>query len=148
MARGDMIVFQDSRLTLLTGGWEAADEIWLGLVTTTTVAVDDAIPAYAAGGTTNYAAVATGGNYAAGGQLLNTYTAMTTEAAGTVTFDDTDATAAWAKHASNPTNADHAIVYHKTSGLAIAAIDLDGPIDMTAGDLTITWDASGIFDIS
>ena len=147
MARGDVIVFQDTRLTLLTGDWTSTDEIWLGLTSDECV-VTDAAPAYAAGGTTNYTAVATGGNYAAGGQLLNTYTAMTTEAAGTVTFADTDATAAWAKHASNPTNGEWALVYHKTSGLAIAAIDLDGPIDMTAGDLTITWDASGIFDIS
>lgn len=148
MARNDVFVFQDARKTILTGGWEAADEIWVGLVTDTTVAVGDAAPAYAAGGTTNYTAIATAGNYAAGGLLLDTYDNMVTESAGTITFDDTGASVSWAVHASNPQNADHAIIYHKTSGLAIAAVDLGGPIDMQVHVLTITWNISGIFKIS
>jgi len=77
--------------------------------------------------------------------LLNTLTAMLAEVAGTVTFDDTDATVSWAQHASNPQNGDHAVIYHKTTGHCIAMIDLDGPVDMQAGALTITWNASGIF---
>jgi len=27
-------------------------------------------------------------------------------------------------------------------------VDLGGPVDMSAGDLTITWNASGIFTIT
>jgi len=144
MARGDLIVFEESKKELIMGGWEAADEIWIGIVTDVCT-VADADPHYAAGGTTNYTAIATAGNYAAGGLLLNTLTAMLAEVDGTVTFDDTDATVSWAQHASNPQNGDHAVIYHKTTGHCIAMIDLDGPVDMQAGALTITWNASGIF---
>ena len=148
MAAGDLIVFEEAKKTILTGGWEAADAIWIGLTSDTPV-VSDTIPAYASGGTTNYTAVATGGNYAAGGELLATYDAMTTEAGGTVTFDDTGASVSWAQDASNPTNARYALVYNKTqSNLCIIMIDLGAIIDMTAGALTITWNASGMFTLT
>jgi hypothetical protein len=149
MARGDVTVFEEAKATIIEGGWEAADEIWLGLVTNSpAVVVSDAVPAYAAGGTTNYTAIATAGNYAAGGVLLNTLGNMVTEAAGVMTFDDTDASVTWAQNASNPQTAMFGIIYHKTTGLAIAMLDLAGPIDMQAGDLTITWNGSGIFTIT
>lgn len=147
MARGDLTVFEEAKATIIEGGWEAADEIWIGLVTDVCVA-SDAVPAYAAGGTTNYTAIATAGNYAAGGLLLDTLANMVTEAAGVMTFDDTGASVTWAQDGSNPQDADHAVIYHKTSGLCIAMIDLDGPVDMQAGDLTITWNGSGIFTIT
>jgi len=146
MARGDLITFEESKKEIIMGGWEPADEIWIGLVTDE-CAVDDADPHYAAGGTTNYTAIATAGEYAAGGLLLDTLTNMLAEAAGTVTFDDTGASVTWAQDGSNPQNADHAVIYHKTTGHCIAMIDLDGPVDMQAGPLVITWHASGIFTI-
>lgn len=149
MARGDLSVFEEAKAYIIDGGWEAADQIWVGLVTNSpAVVVSDAVPAYAAGGTTNYTAIATAGNYAAGGELLDTLGNMVTEAAGVMTFDDTGASVTWAQHASNPQTAMFAIVYHKTTGLAIAMINLAGPIDMQAGDLTITWNGSGLFTIT
>lgn len=149
MATGDLTVFDEGKLAILVGGWEPADEIWVGLVTNSpAVTVSDAVPAYASGGTTNYTAIATEGNYGAGGLLLDTYTAMTNEDAGTVTFDDTGASVTWAQDGSNPQTAMFAIIYHKTTGLAIAFVELGGPIDMQAGDLTITWNASGIFTVA
>ena len=147
MARGDVTVFEEAKAYMIDGGWAAADEIWIGIVTNVCVA-SDPVPAYAAGGTTNYTAIATAGNYAAGGLLLATLGNMVTEAAGVMTFDDTGANVSWAQGGANPQNGDHAVIYHKTSGLCIAMIDLDGPIDMQAGDLTITWNASGIFTIT
>jgi len=147
MARGDLTVFEEAKAYIIDGGWEAADEIWIGIVTDVCVA-SDAAPAYAAGGTTNYTAIATAGNYAAGGLLLDTLANIVTEAGGVMTFNDTGASVTWAQHASNPQNGDHAVIYHKTSGLGIAMIDLDGPVDMQAGDLTITWNGSGIFTIT
>ena len=147
MARGDLIVFEESKKELIMGGWEAADEIWIGLVTDVCV-VSDADPHYAAGGTTNYTAIATAGEYEAGGLLLDTLTAMLAEAAGVVTFDDTGASVTWAQNGASPQNADHAVIYHKTTGHCIAMVDLDGAIDMQAGDLTITWHGSGIFTIT
>ena len=67
-----------------------------------------------------------------------------------MTFDDTGASVTWAKNASNPTNAAAALIYNDTqaSDPAIAFVDLGGTIDMTAGALTITWNASGIFTIA
>ena len=147
MARGDLIVFEESKKELIMGGWEAADEIWIGLVTDVCV-VSDADPHYAAGGTTNYTAIGTAGEYEAGGLLFDTLTAMLAEAAGVVTFDDTGASVTWAQNGASPQNADHAVIYHKTTGHCIAMVDLDGPIDMQAGDLTITWHGSGIFTIT
>ena len=149
MARGDLTVFEEAKAYIIDGGWEAADEIWLGLVTNSpAVVASAAVPAYAAGGTTNFTAIATAGNYAAGGELLDTLGNMVTEAGGVMTFDDTGASVTWAQHASNPATAMFGIVYHKLTGLAIAMIDLAGPIDMTAGDLTITWAGAGIFTIT
>ena len=133
---------------MIDGGWEPADEIWVGLVTSTPGA-GDAVPAYAAGGTTNYTAIATAGNYAAGGLLLDTLTNCVTEAAGVMTFDDTGASVTWAQDGANPQDAEFAVVYNDTqSNYCIAMIDLAGPIDMQAGDLTITWHGSGIFTIT
>ena len=50
----------------------------------------------------------------------------------------------------NPANAYYAIIYNYTDAAkdALAFVDLNGPIDMTAGDLTITWNASGLFTIT
>jgi len=73
---------------------------------------------------------------------------MVVEAAGVMTFDDTGASVTWAQHASNPQTAMFGVVYHYTSKLCIAMIDLAGPIDMQAGDLTITWNAAGLFTIT
>jgi len=149
MARGDLFVFDEALAYMLDGGWETADEIWIGIVTDDPVNVDDAVPAYAAGGTTNYTAIATAGNYAAGGFLLAAWGAMCIEAGGTLTFDDTDASVTWDQDGANPQDGEWAVIYNDTqANYCIAAIDLDGPIDMQAGDLTITWNASGIFTIS
>ena len=148
MATGDITVFEEAKAYLLDGGWEPADEIWIGLVTNSpAVSADATIPAYAAGGTTNFTAIATAGEYAAGGLLLDTYGNMVAEAAGVMTFNDTGASVSWAKNGASPQTAVWGIVYHNTTGLAIAMIELGGPIDMQAGDLTITWNASGIFTI-
>jgi hypothetical protein len=149
MARGDLSVLEEAKAYIIDGGWEAADEIWVGLVTNSpAVTAASAVPAYASGGTTNFTAIATAGNYAAGGLLLDTLGNMVTEAAGVMTFDDTGANVSWAQHASNPQTAMFAVIYHKTTGLCIAMLDLAGPIDMQAGDLTITWNGSGIFTIT
>ena len=146
MARGDLSVFEEAKAYIIDGGWEAADQIWLGLVTNSPpVVVSDAVPAYGSGGTTNYTAIATAGAYGVGGELLDTLGNMIVEVAGTVTFDDTGAFVTWAQNGASPQTAMFGIVYHYTTKLAIAMIDLAGPIDMQAGDLTITWNASGIF---
>jgi hypothetical protein len=56
----------------------------------------------------------------------------------------------WAQDASNDTDAYWAIVYNFTDAGkdALCFIDLGGPVDMTAGALTVTWNASGLFTIA
>lgn len=143
MARGDLITFEEAKAYMLTGGWEPADEIWIGIVTSTPV-VSDPLPAYAAGGTTNYAAINTAGEYLAGGLLLDTYDNMVVEAGGIMTFNDTGPLVTWAQNGASPQDGEFAVIYHKISGLCTHMIDLAGPVDMQAGDLTVTWNPSGI----
>ena len=147
MARGDLIVFEEAKAFMFDRDTLAADEIWIGLVTNVCL-VTDPLPAYGAGGTTNYTPIATAGAYAAGGLLLDTIANMVTEAAGVMTFNDTGASVTWAQNGASPQNADHAVIYNHTTKLCYVMIDLDGPIDMQAGDLTITWHGSGIFTIT
>lgn len=143
MARGDLTVFEEAKAYMIDGGWEAADDIKCALLTNATApTAADATPAL-----TDYTQVTAGGNYAAGGTSLGDLGTCVTEAAGVMTFDSAT-NPSWAQHASNPTNAYYALVYHVTSGQAICFVDLAGPVDMTAGDLTITWNASGLFTIT
>jgi hypothetical protein len=56
----------------------------------------------------------------------------------------------WAQNAGNDVDAYWGIIYNYTDAGkdALAFVDLGGPVDMSAGDLTITWSASGIFTIT
>jgi hypothetical protein len=147
MALGDLLVFDEALVSLSVGPVLVADEVWIGIVTSTPT-VSDAIPAYAAGGTTNYAAIATAGTYAAGGLLLDTIANVALEAAGVLSFKDTGASVTWAANGANAQDGEFAVVYNETTGLAYCFIDLDGPVDMQAGAVTITWNASGMFTVT
>jgi len=145
MARGDVTIFEEARATLIEGGWEAADVIKIAILDdTTTPAADDAAPELG-----DYTQVGSGGTYVAGGTSLGTLGDCVSEAGGTVTFDSaTNPT--WAQDPGNDVDAYWGLIYNDTdaSDLAIGFVDLGGPVDMSGGDLTITWDASGIFTIS
>ena len=145
MARGDVTIFEEALAYMIDGGWETADDIKCAVLDdTTTPTASDATPTLG-----DYTEVGTGGTYGAGGTSLGTLGACVTEAAGTMTFDSaTNPT--WAQDASNDNDAYWGLIYNDTDGSdsAIAFIDLGGPVDMSAGDLTITWNASGIFTIS
>ena len=144
MATGDITVFDEAKALMLDGDWTSTENVKLALITSAvTPTAADATPALA-----DYTEVTAGGNYASGGEVLDTLANCVTEAAGVMTFDDTGASVTWLQNASNPTNARYGIIYLQTSLDAIAFIDLGAVIDMTAGDLVITWNASGIFTIS
>jgi len=137
------LVFEEARAYLIDGGWEAADDIKCAILdNTTTPAVGDTTPAL-----TDYTEVGTGGTYAAGGTSLGNLGTCVTEAAGVMTFDSAT-NPSWAQDASNDTDAYWGLVYHVTTGSAIGFLDLGGPVDMSAGDLTVTWNASGLFTIT
>ena len=145
MARGDVTVFEEAKAYMIDGGWEAADDIKCAILDNTLApTASDATPALG-----DYTEVGAGGTYVAGGTSLGNLGTCVTEAAGTMTFDSaTNPT--WAQDAGNDTDAYWALIYNDTDAgdLAIAFVDLGGPVDMTAGDLTITWNASGIFTIT
>ncbi len=145
MATGDFLVFQEARAYMIDGGWEAADDIKCAIIdNTTTPAVGDATPALS-----DYTEVGTAGSYTAGGTSLGTLGTCVTEVAGVMTFDSaTNPT--WTQDASNDTDAWWGIVYNDTDAgdLAIGFLELGGPVDMSAGALTATWNASGLFTIT
>ena len=145
MAQGDVTVFDEAKAYMIDGGWAAADVIKCAVLdNTATPVASTATPALG-----DFTEVGTAGTYTAGGTSLGALSTVVTEAAGTMTFDSaTNPT--WAQNASNDTDAYWGLIYNDTQAgdPAIAFVDLGGPVDMTAGDLTITWNASGIFTIA
>jgi len=145
MARGDVTVFDEAKAKMLDGDWASSDHFYVAICDdTATPAADTATPTLA-----DFTEVGAGGTYVAGGTDLGALSALVTEAAGTMTFDS-DTNPTWAQDASNDTDAYWGIIYNYTDAGndALAFVDLGGPVDMTAGDLTITWNASGIFTIA
>lgn len=143
MAQGDVTVFDEAKAFMIDGGWEAADDIKCAILDdTTTPTAATATPALA-----DFTEVGAAGTYTAGGTSLGNLGTAVTEAAGTMKFDS-DTNPTWAQDASNDIDAWWGLIYHVTSGQALAFVELGGPVDMQAGDLTITWNASGIFTIA
>ena len=145
MARGDVVVFNESKAYLIEAGWEAADDIKVAICDNT-VAPTAATATPALG---DFTQVGTAGTYVAGGTSLGNIGTLTTQAGGTVTFDSAT-NPSWAQNALNDVDAYWGIIYNDTDvgDAAIAYVDLGGPVDMSAGDLTITWNASGIFTLA
>lgn len=156
MAQGTLTLFNefalskgDGRIDLDSHTFKAA---WVTLQVggTPTIAADDAVPCWGAGGTTDLSAaeVAAGGGYAAGGITL---TGITYTLAGAVaTFDCNDL--AWVSASSgDPDTAKTLIVYDDTATNkdAVGFMDLttDGTtaISLLAGDVNIGINATGLF---
>ena len=145
MATGDFVVFEEALEYMLDGGWEPADIIKCAILdngTTPTAAF--ATPALG-----DFTEVGTAGSYVAGGISLGTLADATTEAAGVMTFDSsTDPS--WAQNGSNDVDAWWGLVYNDTDAgdKAIGFVELGGPVDMSVGSLTITWNANGMFTVT
>lgn len=146
MARGDFTVFEELALNIGTEShnW-SSDTLKLGLVDDTlTPTAADTTPTWS-----DYSAneVSTGGGYAAGGVPLSGVT--WTEADGVATLDDTG-NVSITQDAGGFTDAYWGILYNDTSATdqAIGFLDLGGPVSEAAGDITITWNPSGILTIS
>ncbi len=149
MAQGDVTLFQHFLTTL---GKSQIDDLDTGtfklaLVTSTlTPTTGAADPRFGAGGSTNFSTneVSAGGNYTAGGTDI---TSTWSQTSGLGTFDGST-NPNWAQNGSNPTNARWGILYDDAaSKYCIGFVDLGSDFDMTTGDLTVTWNASGIFTI-
>lgn len=148
MASGDLTVFAQLKLDYGDKLHNLSTDTYkLGLVTSVTTPTETtADPRWGAGGTTNFATneVTPGGNYSAGGNTIGASDHWTLTSA-TVTFDGDDITIL--QNASNPTNARWGILYNDTDAgkRAVLFLDLGTDRDLSAGDFTVTWNASGLF---
>lgn len=154
MAQGDITIFNEFKedLGLKIHDLET-DAFNYGLIKSAanggidpTAATTD--PRWGAGGTTNLLSseVTPGGNYTTGGPSIANPTY--TETSGTATFDGDNISIL--QNGSNPTNARWAIIYNSTSAgkEAVGFEDLGGDIDLSAGDFSNTWNASGIVTLA
>ena len=145
MARGDLTVFEEAMAKMLDGNWASTDHFYCAIC-------DDTASPTAATATPvlgDFTEVGDSGTYTTGGTDLGTLADLVAEAAGVVTIDSaTNPT--WAQDGSNDSDAYWAVVYNYTDAGkdAFFYVDLGGPVDMSAGDLTVTWNASGFVTIS
>lgn len=145
MATGDITFFQEAMAYMLDGGWAAADDLKVAILDNTLApTAADAGPVLA-----TYTQVGVGGTYVAGGLSIGNWGAFITQAAGVVTFDSTT-NPTWAQDPGNDVDAYWALVYNDTDATdrALAYVELGGPVDMSAGSLTITWHTSGLATIT
>lgn len=143
MARGDFEYFDQFYLDegLAVHNLNANSIKW-GLVTNAVIPTRSTPdPRWGTGGTTNFAAqeVTPGGNYIAGG------TDLSSTFSGLPAPTHNGAVVSWAADAGNPQNASYGIMYNDTPAgkQCIAFVDLGGILDMRAGPLTLTPNASG-----
>jgi len=144
MARGDVTIFEEALAKMLDGDWASTDHFYLAICDdTTTPTAADATPTLG-----DYTEVGNGGTYVTGGTDLGTLADLVSEAAGTMTFDSST-NPTWAQDVGNDVDAYWGIIYNYTDAGhdAVAFVDLGGPVDMSGGHLTVTWNASGIFTI-
>lgn len=141
MATGDIIWFEEARTLDYFAGWATTDVIKCAVLDNTTApTAATATPALG-----DFTEVGTAGSYTAGGTSLGDWGTVWSEAAGTGTMDSaTNPT--WAQNALNDTDAYWGLIYNDTQAgdPAVAYVELGGPVDMSAGSLTITWNGSGI----
>lgn len=140
MARGDLTLFQEFE--------EYAQENFAGTDVIKCAILDDTVTPTAADATPSlddYTEVGTAGSYTAGGVSLGTWADFITQS-GAVTKYDSATDPSWTQDASNDVDAYWALIYNSTDAnhRAIGFVDLGGPVDMTAGPLSIAWNAGGI----
>jgi len=145
MARGDFTIFEEFAEQI---GEEkhnfASDVLKLGIVDNTlTPLANIATPTWS-----DYSAneVSTAGNYTANGETVGSITF--TEAAGVATLDGADVVIS--QDGSGFTDGYWGILYNDTEAtdMAIGFVELDGPVSEQDGDVTISWNASGILTVT
>jgi len=159
MAQGTFLLFDefsesiaDGRIDMDTHTFKVAF-VTLQAGGTPTIAQDDAVPTWGAGGTTNLSSseVSAGGGYTAGGETLTSVTWGQT--AGTATFDAADLT--WTSSASgDPATIKVAVLYSDTAtnkdciGFWDMTADGTTAISLLTGDIQLNHHASGIFTLA
>lgn len=149
MAQGDFTLFNEYSLELLSGTHNHASgghTFKVALITTLPTA-SQTTP------TLSDFTQVTGTGYSAGGESITTGQSVTNVSGSTYKWDSTD-NPSWTQNGSGPTNIIAALIYNDTSATdkAVGFIDMttDGgttPISLQAGNVSITWNASGILTL-
>lgn len=145
MAQGDITWFDEAMALDYFAGWATTDDIKCAILDNTTApAAGNSTPALG-----DYTEVGAAGTYTAGGTSLGNWGTLNSQTSGVGTLDSST-NPTWAKDASNDTDAYWALIYNDTQAgdPAIAFVELDGPVDMTAGALTVTWNGLGVARIT
>lgn len=157
MAQGTITLFNefaesiaDGRLDLDTHTFKVALTT-LQVGGTPQIAATDAVPCWGAGGSTNLQSseVSAGGGYSAGGITLTGVT--WTQTGGVCTLDATLNPSWTSSGAGDPTNIKSLILYSDTAtnkdAVGFMDVTSDGitAISLLSGNITVTWNASGIF---
>jgi hypothetical protein len=146
MAQGDLLLFNEYSLEVSSGTHNlaaAGDVIKVALITTLPV-ITQTTPTLA-----DFTEV-TGTGYTAGGVDIQTGQSLTVVSGPTYKYDSS-VNPSWSQDGAGPTNIVAGLIYNSTtSNKAIGFIDMtvDGgttPVSLQAGNVSITWNASGIF---
>jgi hypothetical protein len=148
MAQGDLLTFEEFRKNIGDGSHDMDNDTFSVILITTLPVLGQASP-----DRVDYTEVTAGGGYSTGGIALTGVT--WTEAAGVATFDSSLAPT-WTAAAGSPTNIVAALIVNDThagTNDAIAFIDMTvdagtTPISLVAGNVSITFNASGLFTLS
>lgn len=150
MATGTFLLFQEfaAQVAKKLMNISVTDVIKLGLVDSTlTPLVTVSTPTWSTYNSNEVDSVA--GGYAADGLTIS-YSSITrfVEAAGVATYDAEDIVIAQ-DASSGFTNAYWGILYDSTAAAssAIGFLEMGGPVSEVAGQITITWGASGVFTL-
>lgn len=146
MARNDWVTFEEFSLDLANKVHNlGSDTFKVGLIdnTATEPVAGTATPRWADFSGNEVS----GTGYSVGGATLSG--TSTAEAAGVTTFDDTG-NVTWSQNGAGPTNVYWAVLYNDTAAAdqAVGFLDMGGPVSLQDGDVTITWNASGILTVT
>lgn len=152
MARGDLTMFEEFVNYLgnaLYNFENGGDAFKLALVDSTASVPTAATPTPMWGDFSGNEV--SGSGYTANGETLASQSYN--EASGTATFDAADVT--WSQASggtSGFTSAYYAILYDDTVASpvdpAVCFVDMGGPVNNNDGDVTVSWNASGIFTVA
>lgn len=146
MAKGDVVVFNEAKQNIANGtlNLSSGSDFKCMLITTLPTA------AQSTPDSSDFTEV-TGSGYTAGGVTLST----TWNLSGSKVVFDSSVDPTWAQNAAGPTNIKAALIYSTSAASedALCFIDLtnDGgttPISLQDGEIKITFNANGIFDLT
>lgn len=149
MAQGDLTLFNELSLELMSSTHNLAsggNTIRVALITTLPTA-SQTTP------TLSDFTEVSGAGYTAGGEDIGTNQSVTVVSGSTYRYDSTT-NPSWSQNGSGPTNVIAALIYNDTdaSDKAMGFVDMTTdngttPISLQAGNISITWNASGIFTL-